>query len=86
MTAKNRDHPPPKEKAALAGGDLERNQCRAHFTHETEKRKWQRDLEWALDAVLEPTPETSNLSRGTWLRRHQHARGGRRDSQGVSND
>jgi hypothetical protein len=51
MAAK--DHPPPKEKAALAGGDLETNQCRAHFTHDSKKLKWRRSLERALDAVLE---------------------------------
>jgi len=53
MTGPNKEHPPPKEKAALAGGDLEANQRHAHLTHETENRKWKRALEWALDAVLE---------------------------------
>jgi hypothetical protein len=53
MTAKNRDHPPPKEKAALAGGDLESNQRQTHFTRSQEKFKWKRALELALDSVLE---------------------------------
>jgi hypothetical protein len=53
MTDTNKEHPPPNEKAALAGGDLEANNVRHLFTHKTGKSKWKRDLEWALDAVLE---------------------------------
>jgi hypothetical protein len=53
MTATNKEHPPPKEKAALAGGDLEANNVRHLFTHATKKLKWKRSLEYALDAVLE---------------------------------
>jgi hypothetical protein len=53
MTNTNKEHPPPNEKAALAGGDLEANQRQTHFTHETEKSKWKRSIELTLDAVLE---------------------------------
>jgi hypothetical protein len=32
MTDTNKEHPPPKEKAALAGGNLEADQLQKHFT------------------------------------------------------
>jgi hypothetical protein len=54
MTNTNKEHPPPKEKAALAGGDLEANQRQTHFTQCAEKFKsWKRTLALAFDGVSE---------------------------------
>jgi hypothetical protein len=54
MTDTSKEHAPPKEKGRLGGRpDLEANQRQTHLAQETDKRKWQRLLERALDAVME---------------------------------
>jgi hypothetical protein len=50
----DKDRPPPKEKAAVAGRPSEVNQSQADITHDKEKRKFCRhQLNLALVAVFE---------------------------------